>query len=62
MKPNWNNAPVWAGYLAQDADGHWYWYQHPPVHDNNGEWRTTNNTKFDFAGEDDFKLPLEKRP
>lgn len=29
--PNWNAAPEWAQWVAQDADGKWYWYQHRPI-------------------------------
>lgn len=31
MKPNWENAPDWARYLAMDKDGRWHWYEHKPV-------------------------------
>ena len=29
-KPSWTDAPEWADYLAQDADGKWYWYENEP--------------------------------
>lgn len=29
-KPDWKDAPEWAQYLAQDADGDWYWYEQLP--------------------------------
>jgi hypothetical protein len=25
-RPDWKNAPDWANYLAQDANGGWWWY------------------------------------
>lgn len=25
-KPNWEDAPDWANWLAKDHDGVWYWY------------------------------------
>jgi hypothetical protein len=31
MKPNWENAPEWAQWLAQDADGQWCWFRHKPL-------------------------------
>ena len=30
IKPSWKNAPAWAKWLAQDADGTWYWYEFRP--------------------------------
>ena len=29
--PEWNQAPEWANWLAQDADGYWYWFNCKPV-------------------------------
>jgi hypothetical protein len=31
----WKMAPAWANWLAQDADGTWWWYENKPVWD---EW------------------------
>lgn len=30
MKPDWKDAPEWAGWLARDSDGEWYWYEEKP--------------------------------
>lgn len=30
MKPSWERAPLWANYLAMDADGDWYWFENEP--------------------------------
>jgi hypothetical protein len=30
-KPNWDMAPPWANYVAQNEDGRWYWYQIKPA-------------------------------
>ena len=30
-KPNWNDAPKWAQWLAQDFNGDWYWYEKEPI-------------------------------
>lgn len=30
MKPDWNKAPDWADYLAQDGDGSWNWFRFKP--------------------------------
>lgn len=31
MKPNWDDAPDWAKWLAMDSCGTWYWHQNKPV-------------------------------
>ena len=30
-KPDWEDAPDWANWLAQDMDGEWYWYERDVV-------------------------------
>ena len=29
-KPNWKSAPKWAQYVAQDANGVWFWHETQP--------------------------------
>lgn len=29
-KPDWKDAPEWAGFVAMDDDGTWYWYESEP--------------------------------
>lgn len=29
-KPDWGDAPKWAKWLAQDADGEWFWWKAKP--------------------------------
>ena len=29
-KPNWNNAPEWANWVAQNRDGSWHWFEKEP--------------------------------
>lgn len=31
MKPDWNTAPEWATWLAQDEDGSWFWFEAKPA-------------------------------
>lgn len=31
MKPDWDDAPEWAQWLAQDPDGVWYWTEREPL-------------------------------
>lgn len=68
-KPNWADAPEWAGWLAQDEDGQWYWYCSEPFVD-----ETNDDKMWDFGDsfdhEDcefgevlgDWRDTLEKRP
>lgn len=30
MKPDWKDAPEWAEWVAQDADGTWWFYGYKP--------------------------------
>lgn len=30
-KPSWDDAPDWAGWLAQDGTGAWFWYERRPT-------------------------------
>jgi len=30
MNPSWNDAPDWAQWVAQDADGEWRWFEMRP--------------------------------
>lgn len=31
MKPDWNDAPEWAEWLAMDDDGSWWWHEEEPL-------------------------------
>lgn len=31
MKPNWDEAPEWAKWLAMDVSGVWWWSEREPV-------------------------------
>lgn len=37
MKPDWNDAPEWAQWLAMDENGDWYWFEHKPF-SNDYQW------------------------
>ena len=63
-KPDWKDAPVFAKWLAQDADGRWWWHSTRPMLDDDFEWY--GSTKFRLAGNtenhDSFRDSLEARP
>ncbi len=39
MKPDWDDAPEWANYLAANKGEQWCWYENDPEYDDvSGEW------------------------
>lgn len=62
MKPDWNDAPEWANYLAMDEDGSWYFYAEKPV---TGIAQWVSDAKYlknDPSNEEDWRKTLEDRP
>lgn len=60
-RPDWNDAPEWARWLAMDYNGNWYWYKNEP--------KTTACFLFwDAPGDTQgakirgWRLSLEQRP
>lgn len=64
MKPNWEDAPEWAQWLAQDANGQWYWYSTRPIR-HKGAWFNGHDLSR-FAGDwmrnKKWYDTLERRP
>ena len=58
MKPNWEDAPNWAEYLAQDMGGMWFWYGEKP-HRYHGDtaWCCDSDVKFEHASYGDGGNP-----
>lgn len=50
FKPQWDEAPEFAMFLAMDGDGLWYWFSHRPFFDDelNG-WAMDENAPDDAA-------------
>lgn len=62
MKPDWNNAPDWANFLAMDLDGEWYWFAVKPQV---GEsvWEPSGGACICAGGfKQDWQGSLERRP
>jgi len=49
--PDWDDAPDWARYLAQDANGTWWWYAEKP-YPLKKQWSASG--RLDFAKEGDI--------
>lgn len=65
MKPNWKDAPGWAQWLAQDADGVWYWYESQPrVLDGPQAWDTQTGRFLQALRlvDEGWDKSLEQRP
>lgn len=65
MKPSWDDAPPWALYLAQDADGGWWWFGRKPLMYKDF-WAIPDSGPADrqsFAGFSvDWQESLERKP
>lgn len=48
MKPSVEYAPRWAKWLAQNADGKWYWFEYQPTAVD-GEWHAVRYTRKELA-------------
>lgn len=63
-KPDWKDAPDWAGWLAQDASGAWWWYELEPFIDGDGWFYEEGEAELARYGQCDFPYDgsLEPRP
>lgn len=68
-KPDWEDAPDWAEWLAQDKDGEWYWYEQKPSRCETYWKQVYYSTRFMLAGQQptqdldqDWADSLERRP
>ena len=61
-KPNWEDAPAWANFVAQDHDNTWWWYETKPTYDDYGSWETVTGDVEIVIFPIDTLNTLEKRP
>lgn len=66
MKPNWENAPSWAQWLAMDGYGDWTWFEaEPKMFVRMPAWGS-RGYRFEHAGSSDdatnWRSSLEERP
>ena len=68
MKPDWNDAPEWANYLARDSDEEWCWYENKPYaqhyyYEEGGHWVGANDGRIMYIEcDDEWDKSLEERP
>lgn len=64
-KPDWNEAPEYAQYLAMDHNGCWYWYENKPeLRSSSLRWNDCGG-QYDLAEDADdpeYSTTLEPRP
>ncbi|WEL95633.1 hypothetical protein [Xanthomonas phage vB_XooS_NR08] len=71
IKPDWNDAPEWANFLARNGDGKWFWHEAQPaqyfwdeinpdlIHN---EWRSTGRSIPADSGWQHWALSVESKP
>lgn len=60
-KPDWEDAPEWAKYLAQDKDGDWWWYEYTPDQGKNSWDLPRCVGQSEKATKESWTLTLESR-
>jgi len=63
--PDWDSAPQWANWQAQDPKGEWWWFEHVVErHDNGWEWANSNGVGRLRKASDppDWQDTLQGRP
>lgn len=59
--PDWDQAPEWAQYCAQDQDGSWAWFQNEPFLDGDA-WDTVGMWMWVVDESMSWKDSLQTRP
>lgn len=63
---HWDKAPVWANYMAQDANGEIWAYEVKPVTTGLRYWNSLDQTRATFCGTDTdtygWRTSMQKRP
>jgi cytochrome c553 len=61
FQPDWDDAPEWASWLAQDESGAWIWYETKPTL-NGMEWAERNGRVKPVNSVDGWARTLQERP
>jgi len=57
MKPNWEDAPEWAKYLAMNENGNWVWHEEMPIK----QYRGMSSSYWEVRGNCHYADPEPKR-
>jgi hypothetical protein len=61
--PNWDDAPEWANWWAQDSDGQWRWFELEPTVMTNGYLNDSDGKQESVTGFiKNWKQSLQQRP
>lgn len=60
MKPDFEDAPEWAKYLAMDDDGSYYWFDSEPELHRGTFYSKSDDGKIMFAGSEKFTPIVEE--
>jgi hypothetical protein len=61
-RPDWNDAPEWANYLAQDKNGGWYWYEARPIRYGHSWSEEGQAAEPAYSRTEDWSKSLEPKP
>ena len=62
MKPDWNDAPEWANYVAMDKNGDWFWYEYEPLLTPGSHGFYVHTGKNGRVEKKNWQESLQKRP
>ena len=63
--PSWDKAPEWANWLAQDANGRWFWFKlEPLINEEFEEWLSPSDNELAEYGApcENWRATLIQRP
>lgn len=62
-RPDWDDAPHWAQFVAQDSDGEWYWFEEKPRLYKWQAWGANGCYEYVETSEPvDYQTSIEARP
>jgi hypothetical protein len=66
-QPNWDDAPEWANWVAQDFNGAWHWFKNKPLAGNhkgwtNGYWGYKEQRNSPVLESIEWQQTLQQRP
>jgi hypothetical protein len=59
---DWTQAPEWAGWLAKDCTGGWFWHEYEPAILHNQGWRNKGRTQLAQMASAGWLASVQSRP